>query len=77
MANHGHKIQNMGIHRASFTETKSKKFSKISFWERHRASFTETKSSGIFRKNHSDLGLHKVVKDSWNNRSWKVLSRNV
>ena len=47
------------------------------FWVHHRASFTETKSSGIFRKNHSDLGLHKVVKDSWNNRSWKVLSRNV
>jgi len=38
------KSKNWVRHRASFSETKSKKISKNLFWVCHRASFLETKS---------------------------------
>jgi len=37
LANHGNKIQTLGYQPACFTETKSRKISKILFWERQRA----------------------------------------
>ena len=71
-------------HRASFSETKSKKISKNLFWVRHRASFLETKSRQKSWLPGDNLIFWVIFWDtcSWKGqlgrtRSWKVLSWKV